>query len=373
MKPTTKAAVAIAVQAQLPPCLVGEPGGGKTAYIYELGRQLGAEVVAFYGSCRTPEDIGGYPLSNVAEKTISLIPAGEWQKRLLELAIKQTAANVAGILFLDELSCLNGAMQAAVMALIHEGRAGDVLFPRSIVRVAAMNPADQAAGGFDLAAPLANRMIHIPWASDTESVIQGFMDDWPSVSIPKLPKGWEEGKRGAAALVASFFKRRPELCHAFPQEESKRAEPWPSPRSWYEFVVPSIAACESVKADDDVLALLISGSIGNAAALEFLAWRRNLDLIDPEELLKDPKKFEVYDRMDKTFATLNAVVAATISNLTPQRWENAWKILFSCAKQGHVDLAAAACRALAKHRKGNLPNIREYLKPFEPLLEAAGL
>src|SRR5690348_3680594 len=234
MKPSTKAAVAIAVQAQLPPCLVGEPGGGKTAFIYELGRQLDLQVIAFYGSCRTPEDIGGYPLSNVEQKTISLIPAGEWQKRLLEKG--------SGILFLDELSCLNGAMQAAVMALIHEGRAGDVLFPKTVVRVAAMNPADQAAGGFDLAAPLANRMIHIPWSTDTQAVIQGFMDDWPSQNYPKLPQGWEIGKRGAAALVASFFKHRPHLCHAFPKEESKRAEPWPSPRSWYEFVIPSLAA-----------------------------------------------------------------------------------------------------------------------------------
>lgn len=365
MKQVTKHAVALAIQAQLPPCLVGEPGGGKTAFAYELGRQLGLEVVAFYGSCRTPEDIGGYPLSNPAERSISLIPAGEWQKKLLDLG--------KGILFLDELSCLNGGMQAAVMALIHEGRAGDVLFPKSVVRMAAMNPSDQAAGGFDLAAPLANRMIHIPWSTDTESVIQGFMDDWPSLSFPRLPENWHQFKRGAAALVASFFRRHPELCHNFPKEESKRCQPWPSPRSWFEFAVPSLAACEAAKVDEDVLMTLVAGSIGEGAAIEFLSWRRNLDLADPEDLLKDPSKFEVYDRQDKTFATLNAVVASTINNLTGPRWEAAWKILFSCAKAGHVDLAAAACRSLAKNRKGNLPNVNQYLKPFQPLLEAAGI
>ena len=373
MKPNTKKALAIAVQAQLPPVLVGEPGIGKTATIYELGKHLNAEVVAFYGSCRTPEDIGGYPLANIAEKTISLIPAGEWQKRLLELADKAKKKKVAGILFLDELSCLNGAMQASVMALIHEGRAGDVIFPKSIVRVAAMNPADQAAGGFDLAAPLANRMIHIPWTSDVETVIQGFMDDWPSTNIPHLPEGWENYKRGAAALVASFFKRFPQLVHSFPKEESKRSEPWPSPRTWWEFVVPSLAACEAAKLDDDVLSILIAGSVGEGAALSFLGWRRDLDLADPEELLKDPTKFEIYERMDKTFATLNSVVAAAIGNLTPTRWVNAWKILNACAKEGHIDLAASACRSLAKNRKGNLPNVHEYLKPFQKLLDAAGI
>jgi len=374
MNNTTKTAVAIATQAQLPSCMVGEPGGGKTAFVYELGQMLQAEVVAFYGSCRAPEDIGGYPLGDPANKTISLIPAGEWQKKLLDIAVKATVKSMcAGILFLDELSCLNGAMQAAVMALIHEGRAGDVIFPKNIVRLAAMNPADQAAGGFDLAAPLANRLIHIPWHTDTEMVIQGFMDDWPKTTFPRLPENWEAHKRGAAALVASFFKRFPALCHAFPKEESKRAEPWPSPRSWFEFVVPSLAACESVKASEEVLSVLVAGSVGEGAALEFLGWRRNLDLLDPEDLLKDPKKFELYDRQDKTFATLNAVVAAALNNLTGERWTNAWKILNSCAKAGHVDLAAAACRSLAKGRKANLPNVSEYLKPFDALLNAAGV
>lgn len=373
MKTSSKTAVALAIQAQLPPLLISEPGAGKTAFIHSIGKQLGSVVVPLYGSCRTPEDIGGYPLSDITNKTINLIPAGDWQKRLSELAAKRAGEDVAGILFLDELSCLNGAMQAAVMALIHEGRAGDVVFPPSIVRCAAMNPADQAAGGFDLAAPLANRMIHIPWATDTNTVIQGFMDDWPEISIPRLPSNWREYKRGIQALVASFFRHMPQRCHAFPNEESKRSEPWPSPRTWYEFVVPSLAACEAAKVNDEVEMILVAGSIGEGTALEFLTWRRNLDLKDPEELLKDPKLFEIYDRPDKTFATLNGVVAAAVGNLTPARWENAWKILFHCAEKGHVDLAAAACRALAKNRKGNLPNVQKYLKPFQPLLEAAGI
>lgn len=365
MNPISKTAVAIATQAEIPTCLNGEPGGGKTAFIYELGKALDLEVVAFYGSCRTPEDIGGYPLADVANQTIHLIPAGGWQKKLLE--------QKKAIIFLDELSTLNGAMQAAVMALIHERRAGDVIFPRSIVPIAAMNPADQAAGGFDLAAPLANRLVHIPWSVDVDSVTQGFLDEWPTMKFPKLPASWVEHKHSAAILVASFFKRNPTACHQLPKEESKRSEPWPSPRTWYEFVIPAMAACESVKAGEDVLSLLVSGSIGSAMALEFLGWRRNLDLLDPEDILKDPGSFEPYDRPDKTFATLNAVVACVCSNLTSERWVAAWKVLHKCAVKGHVALAAVACRSLVRARKGNLPNVKEYTKPFEALLEAAGI
>lgn len=365
MNPLVKTAVAIATQAEVPTGLMGEPGIGKTAFIKELGKALDIEVVPFYGSCRTPEDIGGYPLADLANMTINLIPAGQWQKRLL-------AAKKA-IIFLDELTTLNGAMQAAVMALIHERRAGDVVFPSSIVPIAAMNPADQAAGGFDLAAPLANRLVHLPWGVDSEAVTQGFIDEWPVGKYPKLPSDWEKHKKGVAILVASFFKKHPTLIHQLPKEESKRSEPWPSPRTWYEFAIPCMAAVQAVRAGEDIEALLLSGAVGLGTAQEFLGWRRNLDLLDPEDILKDPSSFEPYDRPDKTFATLNAVVACVVNNMTGERWVSAWKVLHKTAKAGHVALAAVACRSLVKARKGNLPNVKEYTKPFEALLEAAGI
>lgn len=363
MNKITKTAVAIATQAQVPTLLISKPGAGKTAFIYELGKALQKEVVALYGSCRSPEDIGGYPLPNEKRDTITLVPAGAWQKRLIELG--------EGILFLDELSCLNGGMQAAVMALIHEGRAGDYLFPSGVVRIAAMNPADQAAGGFDLAAPLANRLVHIPCFTDTDAVIQGFLDNWPTTTFPILPKGWEARKKGTAVLVASFLRRFPQHVHNMPEEESKRCDPWPSPRTWWEFAIPCLAACESVNVDEQVETMLLAGAVGEGTALEYLGWQRSLDLPDPEDLLKDPKKFDLMDRQDKTFAVLNGVVAAAVSDLTAERWTNAWKILHHCAIKGHVDLAATACETLAKNRNAKLPMNPELLKPFRALLDAA--
>jgi hypothetical protein len=121
------------------------------------------------------------------------------------------------------------------------------------------------------------------------------------------------------------------------------------------------------------MTILLGGAVGTGAALEFLSWRRQLDLPDPEELLKDPRKFKVYERMDKTFAVLNSVVAATTGKMTKDRWVAAWDILSICAKAGHVDIAAAAARALAKSKHGNMPTVNEQIKPFVPLLEAAGL
>ena len=365
MNEVSQAAVAIAVQANVPINLIGEPGCGKTAFIRAIGKELNWPVEVFIGSCRSPEDIGGYPLADIANKTITMVPSGDWITRLL------TAGS--GILFIDEISTLNGAMQAATLRLIQEGVAGDVALPHGVRRVAAMNPAEMAAGGFDLAAPLANRMVHISWGADVSTVIQGFLDAWPSPKIPRLPQGWDEMRRPTAAIIASFFRRFPHLAQQCPKEESKRGEPWPSIRSWYDFAVPCLAACEAAGVGEEVTTTLLGGSVGTGAAIEFLTWRRQLDLPDPEGLLKDPTKFEVFERMDKTFAVLNSVVAATIGKMTEKRWVAAWDILAKCAREGHVDIAAAACRALAKSNHGKMPHVAEQIKPFVALLEAAGL
>ena len=50
---------------------------------------------------------------------------------------------------------------------------------------AAANPADVAASGWELAAPTANRFVHLEWSMPlevyTESLVSG---DWPAMPVP---------------------------------------------------------------------------------------------------------------------------------------------------------------------------------------------
>lgn len=363
MNDNNVAALAIAVQAHVPVLLIGEPGTGKTKGVEAVGRALGLETAVFIGACRTPEDIGGYPVPDMERRRVSLLPVGEWIQPVLDKG--------EGIVFLDEMSCNTGAMQAALLRVAWEKVFGDVRLPAKASIVGAMNPPELAAGGYDIAAPLANRMVHIPWSVDPQAAIQGFLDDWPVPSVPIVPGGWEKEMTGVKVLMASFFKRFPTAIQRCPTEESKRSEAWPSMRSWYGMAIPLLAAAKAAHVSDDVEAILLSGAVGSGEAIKFLAWARELDLPDPEALLKNPKEFVIGDRLDKTFATLNSVVAAAISNLTAPRWGAAWKILSACAKAGHVDVAAAAARSLAKARRGDLPIVPEEIKPFAPLLQAA--
>ncbi len=134
-----------------------------------------------------------------------------------------------------------------------------------------------------------------------------------------------------------------------------------------------LAACDAAQAGEDVTASLATGCVGEGAGLEFLAWRRALDLPDPEAVLDNPDGFRLPSRGDQAHAVLAAVVAAAVSKLTAERWLAAWRVLACAATQGGKDVAAAAARALAAARKPELPLPQRELREFIPLLQEAGL
>jgi hypothetical protein len=134
-----------------------------------------------------------------------------------------------------------------------------------------------------------------------------------------------------------------------------------------------LAAADAAKAGEEVVAALLSGCVGDGAGLEFLAWRRDLDLPDPEAVLAAPDSFKVPERGDQAFAVLTAVVSAAVGNLTKDRWMAAWQVLARAAEQGAKDIAAASAKALAQARKPGLPLPQKELREFIPLLQKGGL
>ena len=368
------AALSIAIQAGTPAMIIGEPGTAKTQLIRAICRRLarqfpedGWPCATFIAAIHEPQDFSGYgvPTKNSkGQDVVRLVPVGGWLDDILPAK--------RSVLFFDELTCVPAMTQAGCLRPFGERTFGDIKLPDGCVPIAAANPVEQAAGGQNIAPPLANRMIWLDWHVDVDKVIQGFIAGWQEPEFPFLPKDWRDQVPTQAALIASFFKRFPQLVQQLPKDEDKRSAAWPSLRSWYDLGVPSLAACESINAGWDMKLLLLNGAVGQGASQQFITWVKEMELPDPEELLKDPAKFKVYpDRTDKTFAVLNSVVAAAIRNLTPERWKAGWEILSKAAKNNAVDIAGAAAGALARAREGkNLPLIAELIEPFHPILNA---
>lgn len=354
------AALSVALQAGVPILAWGPPGVGKTAVITALAESLSLPLEVVLASIREPADFSGLPV--IREDGVRM-EAPAWARRLSQAG--------KGILFLDEISTAPPAVQAALLRVVLDRVVGDLELPAAVSVVAAANPPEQAAGGWDLSPPLANRFCHLSWPLDRERWVDGMIQGWPSPRSHALPKGWEKGIPGSRSLVAAFIRHRPHLLLQLPESEDQAGKAWPSPRSW-EMAAILLAASPS----DDVAATLVGGCVGDGPAMEFLTWRRDLDLPDPEWVLRNPDKFTVPARGDQAFAVLTAVISAAVGDLTRDRWLAAWTVLAQAGDQGAKDIAAAAARALAqagRDKRPALPLPQKELAGFIPLLEMGGL
>ncbi|MDX1931405.1 MAG: AAA family ATPase [Capsulimonadales bacterium] len=357
-----------ATDARVPLLLWGPPGIGKSALVTSWARRRGLPCWTVIASLREPADFGGLPLithGGDGEASVTFAPP----------RFAQEAARDGGVIFLDELTTAPPAVQAALLRAVVDRAFGDLqMDPDKVTILAAANPPEYAAGGWDLAAPLANRFLHQTFLPDAGEWVESFAGYWgqpPRLSFNGRGVS-ETAWADARSLVSTFLRSRPRLLLALPAEESRRGGAWPSPRSW-DYASRILAGNRGRLSE---ILPLLSGCVGEGAAVEFCHWLREMDLPDPDELLASPKSYIHPDRADRAYAILSSVTQRAISTgLSPKRWEAAWTILASAAEAGGADVAAAAARALARSRgdREDLPLPRRELMPFLPVLRSAGI
>jgi MoxR-like ATPase len=353
-------ALGVAVSAGVPVLLWGSPGTGKTSAVCALGDALGWPVEVVIGSIREPSDFAGLPV--VISGAVRLAPPA-WAQRL--------CAAERGLLFLDELTTAPPAVQAAMLRVVLERVVGDVTLPAAIRVVAAANPPEQAADGWELAPPLANRLVHVDWPVEAKRVAQGLAVGFPRPTFAGLDQPPEQAiALSARAAVAAFLQVRPALVLQVPSTAASASRGWPSPRSW-EAVAKLLAACEVARASAEARAVLVTGAVGEGPGLEFLSWLEHADLPDPEIVLADPDSFTMPERSDRAFAALTAVAAVAVARGDHSSWSAAWRVVARAADTV-PDVATLVARTLAKHRPDGAQLPAEVLE-LVPVLRAAGL
>lgn len=356
---TATTALGVAVGARTPVLLWGAPGTGKSSIVRDLAAAMGWPCEVVIASIREPSDFAGLPI--VADGGVRFAPPS-WATNLLEAG--------RGLLFLDEISTAPPAVQAALLRVVLERTVGDLQLPDDVVVVAAANPPDQAADGWDLSAPLANRFCHLDWDVDAAEIAAGFTAGFPRPDAPHLPERWVDAKTRARADVAAFLLLRPTLVAVPPTDRATAGRAWPSPRTW-EMAATLLAATRAIEAGRDVTTALVTGCVGQGPGLELMTWLSELDLPDPEAVLADPSAFELPERGDRAYAALTSVAAAVAANATPQRWAAGWQVL-GVASESVPDVAALAARILVRCRPDGATTPPEAGK-FLPLLREAGL
>jgi len=354
---------ALCAESGVPGIIWADPGVGKSAMIEALSASLDRHCEVVIASLYEPTDFSGLPV--VVDGRVRRA-APEWAVRCAE--------SERSLLFLDEISQAAPAVQAATMRVVLNRMVGDLHLGAGCAVLAAANPPDVAAGGWEIALPLANRFMHVQAGLDAQDVVAGFTTGWAQSTVTRLPKGWEAGKVRWLATVASFLRKRPALVHTMPKDGTSGVLAFATPRSW-DATATFLAAASSVGLTmrDTVVAAGVQGLTG-AAGIEFLTWALTQDLGDPEDILAAPTTAPIPVRGDQIAAVLDAVVAAAATDRKDRkaRIGAAWTYLARVAET-QVDIAVPAKMGHARTTTAAKCSVPEAAAAFRPVLVRAGL
>ena len=358
----TYRSLAICVAARVPVILWGPPGQGKTSVVKEIARQQDRHLEVLLASIREPQDFAGLPSIHDGR---SRLVAPDWALRLAETQ--------DGILFTDEVNTAPPSVQAALLRVSLDKVAGDCDLGTDTSVIAAANPPEQAADGWDLAPPLANRFCHLPWELPADIVRDGFTGRWRhyDISVP-APSDVLEATTREHVAVAGFLTARPDMVTVLPKTSAEQGRAFPTPRSWDVAAVLS-GWVTATGQSEGVRRILVRGCVGPGASAEYLTYREALDLPDPEIVLKDPTGFVLPARADQIYVIGAGVLAVVANNMTTERWRAAGHVLERIASGGHPDISVSFARDWIKQRPdGQMPDT-SVLKSLVPLLKEARL
>lgn len=332
-------ALGVCITARVPFLLWGQPGSGKTAVI-ESAAAHGWHVETLIASHHEPSDFAGLPVVGPGG-TVTLAPPA-WAQRL-------AAHDGPSLAFFDEWTTASPSVQAAALRPLTHREVGALQLPPSVSFGAAANPAEVAAGGWDLAPPTANRFCHFEWSLPldvySESLVTG---RWPALPLYDVPATYDQELAAMNVLLSGFLRARQTQLSAIPRDPAGRGQAFPTPRTWT-YATRLAALAGAIGAPPSVVRLLVHGTVGAAAGHEFLVWAHAQDLPDPEALLAGSVTAAFGSmRPDRLYVVLQSVLSAVVTRPSPERWERAVVLCAEAAGHGGLDAAVPVVRALVR-------------------------
>jgi hypothetical protein len=313
----------------LPIVVRGKPGVGKTSIIGQLCRQAGLGFYDVIASLREPSDFLGLPIPTqmkLSGPSQILSPDGEDEATIVRYAPADFAvkAAIAGraMIFLDEVNTASMPVQTALLRLINEGVCGELELPPGVRFMLAMNKTEDAAGGWDIAPPLANRL---GWLDAAEPDVQLFADflqnDGANATTPvnardvetEVDALWPNAWATNAGQLAGFLQSNSAALLRMPPPGSPEVSgAWPSPRS-HELAARARAAADIFGLSPIEKNNLTCGFIGQATASELYDWVKANDLPDPSKLLDGLVQWQHNpQRLDRTAAVITSCTSLVV-------------------------------------------------------------
>lgn len=332
-----------------PILLWGSPGIGKSGRVEQAGEAVGLEVSTLYLSTLQPEDLSGVPMSDGQGGALSMCTLPQ---------IQECLASQRRILFLDELTTARPAVQGAGLAVVYNRMVAGKRLPGGTRIVAAANPPEEAAGGWDIQLPMANRMLHMDVKPPSVDEWAAWLTSGQNADVAPIETAdalvrskWHSHWSRMTGLGAGFMKKvGADVLFNLPKPGNRaRSRAWCSPRSW-EMALRCMATAEILDLKELKLDLL-EAAVGKGPCASWAEWEAYANLPDPKDMLENGWRVDKR-RLDISFAALSSAIGWALghANKDEQRkWAiQAWKVLTGVASDNMADVALAPAASLMR-------------------------
>jgi hypothetical protein len=296
-----------------------------------------------------------------------------------------------GVLFLDELTTAPPALQPPLLGLFLARRIGGTRLPIGVRPIAAYNAPEDAAAGYDIPKPVANRFGHIKWDAGTVEdyaehmmgVGAGLRAEAPDATLDpateekRVLAAWSKAFSVAKGICLAYLSRNPSDLHREPKSDDPQASrAWASRRTW-EFTMRGMAAADVHGLSDVDRDILIHAFLGAGIGIQLAAFINEQDMPDPFDILDGKVKFE-HDpkRLDRSIAVLQSCTSIVAPKEAEKRDERGARLLValnSVIDAGAKDVAFVPARTLARSGFIRLKEFKPILKKLNKVMEAAGI
>jgi len=214
----------------IPFAVWGEPGTAKSSITREIGSKLFGLSLTMSLAQHDAEEIAGYGVPNKTRTAMTKLPSP---------VFAEANAAASACIGLDEFGSVAEHKQAAALTLLTERLAGDTKVAGHVRIFAIGNPPECAADANTLAAPTANRFLHVPWVAPSVGSMKAH---WRRASLSReivredvaeiearVLAAWPEAYSAAVTIVGEYLDRFEADAHAMSDGDDYR---WPSVRSW---------------------------------------------------------------------------------------------------------------------------------------------
>jgi hypothetical protein len=229
----------------------------------------------------------GLPVPEIEKNQVRWMLASEWPRD----------PESTGIILFDELTAADRTLQVAAYEFILDRRLGDSYsVPSGWLICAAGNRAEDRAVSMTLSSALANRFAHLELEPDVRQ--------WTR---------WAAGK-GLDTDVIAFLRFR-DTCFFNMTGDLQRG--WPSPRGWER--VATLCKYQG-QLDPTTFSILVNGIVGEAAGMEFTAFRRESQALpDIDKLLLGEADFQMPSSADRCYAITTGLANRTFKGPESER------------------------------------------------------